>query len=318
MSDEIKSLMQPKRLAWADYSDDEDIAALTNSSDDELSMEDFVKTTVRNLQRVTVNPKKDGISQSFALDDATVDIMYRGQFTMVVSFAKQSSSDKHEEASESSLSDDNTTPEEPAEPADSSKDSWETVTSKNNKRRPVIAEQELLYYVFRDAVNDPYLNDLIQVVPTLLEAQELAAKEPWAHIYCPKWNKAYDYRRGTKEKEFKPDNRYHTKWDRFMANGVHDARGPFFVFSEGPESQYDWTKHQLRTEVSMNGVRAAVKKILLMKKNSWAHAYCPDKDELVIFCIDKQGRFMAKYTDGESIPGYQTRFHRDVMEAEEA
>lgn len=307
--------MQPKRLAWADYSDDEDQDALTNSSDNELSMEDFVKTTVRNLQRVTVNPTKDGISQSFALDDATVDIMYRGQFTMVVSFDKQGSSEKPEATSESSA--DNEDEDVPVSRLHDQADEWETVTSKKNKCRPVIADQELLYYVFRDAVNDPYLNDLIQVVPSLVEAQELAAKEPWAHIYCPKWNKAYDYRRGTKEKEFKPDNRYHTKWDRFISNGVRDARGTYHVFSEGPEAQYDWPKHQLSTEVSMNGVRAAVKKILLLKKNAWAHAYCPDTDELVIFCIDKQGRFMAKYTDGESIPGYQTRF-QSTMEAEEA
>lgn len=283
----VPEIFVPKAVkAWADYSDDEEKPRDVVPQDLlPRNLESLAQVICAAMGRIELNDVRT-TAVHFEIGEYYVDMMLRGTLNICVSLKRTPMNEDN--ASSTSSPSTVASPPSPREPTSpvaavstEEKDEWQEVTHK--KRRPGSVQT---FLCFRDTCNDPHFGDLIGVVHSFKEADALMKKETWGHVYHQEKNLVYDYphpdRRGL-YRSFSPNKIYLEKlhhWQAFPEPDQHE----WYVFGEGIE--HAWEDRFLGKIKGLNEVRKLLKPLLL-KGDSWAHAYAPLKasDEVVLFHV---------------------------------
>jgi len=249
-----------------------------------LGIKDLAVGIFQLVKLCIVDPAK--ATHSFKIENATIDIMFRRNLLMAISFDRPDDDDDDEDnANDDKNSDtDNTSKEENIEEIETNKtqkeeeieiekkqeekEEWTTVSTKKPKKIMDLV-------VFADHSSSQYI-DQIDRVKTLQKVEELALTHDRCHAFDTKTKTLYDYKFGHRISTFQADGQYLKKYE--LSKNNNDDKRDFYLFDQAV-LWHNWNFVCKLT--GLGNVRRHVKE----QKFQWAHCFEKETNTLFNFSV---------------------------------
>jgi hypothetical protein len=223
--------------------------------------------------------KKTGIdkiedSKKISFDDATIDILYRKNLIIVVTFNQNEVSESERE-------------EEQAKEQQEEESGWKVVVNKKHTTN--------LYYFFHNVSKSGFFvfDQMVTNIDTMDKEQVI-----WSHAYCKEDNQIYEYHYQTCYAQFNATQSYIEQFNEWFK--TKDTTREFYLFQE-VSSWRSWKFIDV-----CSGFKD-VCQLLKVKKLEWSHVFEPSTGNVWDFRVKTDGKI---YGVSQNVTQeYTERFH---------